>query len=231
MPISLPQLFAGLIFAVWIAVGLDAFVETWLAAMRQPPLRAVQPVAVAAAVAAPRQEEPLPAPASVPAVADVAEPAAAGPATPPSPTPPAAPVGGTGAEPAPASPQLQELALRLNKSDAKRGSAAAASCNRCHGVGKAVAPPLDGVVGRDIGSVPGYGYSVTLQTLEGLWLHEWLDQFLADPEAFAPGSRHDFAGLADAGERADIIAFLRSISPRAPALPIPMLAPQTDAPH
>lgn len=214
MPIQLPQLFAGLIFAVWVAVGLDAFVETWLAAMRQPPSRAVPPVAVAAAkphVAAPRQEEPLPAPASVPAVGDVADPA-------------------DHAEPAPASPRLQEFVLRLNKSDAKRGAAAAASCNRCHGT-EAAAPPLDGVVGRDIGSVPGYGYSVTLQTLEGPWLYEWLDQFLAKPEAFAPGSRHDFAGLADAGERADIIAFLRSISPRAPALPIPMLAPQTDAPH
>lgn len=223
MPIQLPQLFAGLIFAVWIAVGLDGFVETWLAAMRQPPSRAVQPVAVAAAkrpVAAPRQEEPLPAPASVPAVGDVADPADRADA-----------VAETVAEPVPAGPRLQEFVLRLNKSDAKRGSAAAASCNRCHGAEKAAAPPLDGVVGRDIGSVPGYGYSVTLQTLEGPWLYEWLDQFLAKPEAFAPGSRHDFAGLADAGERADIIAFLRSISPRAPALPIPMLAPQTDAPH
>ncbi len=49
------------------------------------------------------------------------------------------------------------------------------------------------------------------------WTYEDLNAWIANPRAYAPGNRMSYAGLANVQQRADLIAFLRSISPNAPA--------------
>lgn len=88
------------------------------------------------------------------------------------------------------------------------------SCASCHVVDPGVnrtGPSLFGVVGRDIGSVEGFGYSDTLASLEGNWTPEALNGFLENPRGYAPGTTMSFSGFSDAEDRAAMIAYLDSL--------------------
>jgi cytochrome c len=97
------------------------------------------------------------------------------------------------------------------------------ACAACHtfdaGGANRLGPNLHNIVGQDIASVEGFNYSPALQALEGVWDDEHLDAFLADPRDYAPGNRMAFAGVRDPAQRADIIAYLRSITDDPPPLP------------
>jgi cytochrome c len=56
----------------------------------------------------------------------------------------------------------------------------------------------------------GYRYSPALTDLGGRWTRERLEQFLANPRDFAPGTRMNFPGIADAEMRQELIEFLAS---------------------
>ncbi len=84
-------------------------------------------------------------------------------------------------------------------------------CKACHKLeeGKhGVGPSLAGVVGKDIASSDGFGYSDALTGLEGNWDAAKLDAFLAKPKDYAPGTKMTFAGLSKEEDRAAIIAYL-----------------------
>ena len=66
------------------------------------------------------------------------------------------------------------------------------------------------VVGRDIGSVGGFGYSEVLATLEGDWTPEALSGFLEDPRGYANGTKMSYAGMDDVEDRANLIAYLQT---------------------
>jgi cytochrome c len=87
-------------------------------------------------------------------------------------------------------------------------------CRSCHayqaGEEALEGPTLSGVVGRRIASIEGYDYSPALRRLPGTWDRATLDRFLADPKAFAPGTRMTLGGLRRAADRASVIAFLES---------------------
>lgn len=85
------------------------------------------------------------------------------------------------------------------------------SCAGCHAptIGAAAGPSLVGVVGRDIASLPDYGYSAALTGLDGAWTEAALDSFLRDPDGFAPGTTMNIDGLDDT-TRAEVIAYLKS---------------------
>ena len=72
-------------------------------------------------------------------------------------------------------------------------------------------PSLYGVVGRKAGTVPGFAYSDSLKGSGITWNEKTLDQWITNPNAVVPGNNMGaiFSGLADAGERAKIIAFLK----------------------
>ena len=109
----------------------------------------------------------------------------------------------------------------LAEGDATKGKAAFAKCGICHQVGPGaktlVGPELNGIVGRKAASVADYAsmYSAGMKKLgaEGwVWTEENIDKWIADPKALIPDSPMAlaFPGVPDAGERADIIAYLKT---------------------
>ncbi|MDR3439183.1 cytochrome c family protein [Telmatospirillum sp.] len=111
------------------------------------------------------------------------------------------------------------LPQRLAAASVDRGQAIAKKCLSCHsfdqGGGAKVGPNLFGVIGRTKATFPNFAYSEGFKKLGGAWSYEDLDTFLTKPSAFAAGTKMTFAGLPSGEERADVIAYLRSISPAA----------------
>ena len=68
------------------------------------------------------------------------------------------------------------------------------------------------MVANDIAAAQGYRYSSAMAALEGSWSYERLWRYLADPRGEVPGTRMGFRGIADEGELAALIAYLRSLS-------------------
>lgn len=87
-------------------------------------------------------------------------------------------------------------------------------CARCHGLGgdggDGLAPPLTGVVGRTVASRSDYVYSTALKTRGGVWSNGALDQYIANPQAFAPGAEME-VNSPDPTEREAIIAYLGTL--------------------
>jgi len=111
----------------------------------------------------------------------------------------------------------------LAKADPAAGGKEAKKCAACHSFDKGgrhkVGPNLWDVVGRKIGIAEGYKFSGALAGHGGTWGYEQLDAFLASPKAFAAGTKMSFAGLPDAADRADVIAYLRGLSDNPQPLP------------
>jgi len=53
----------------------------------------------------------------------------------------------------------------------------------------------------------------------GKWTFEDLDKFIANPKGFIPGTAMGFAGIPKDTERADLIAYLRTLSDNPQPLP------------
>ncbi len=131
------------------------------------------------------------------------------------------------AQTAAAAPAAAEppVAVLLASADPGRGEAGvkSAGCVACHSFnegGKAgVGPNLYGVVGGPHGHMEGYAYSAALKGKEGAWTYAELDKWLLKPSAYAPGTKMSFAGIADPKVRADVIAYLRSLSANPEPLP------------
>jgi cytochrome c len=75
------------------------------------------------------------------------------------------------------------------------------------------------IVGRPKASFGNYTYSTVFAELEGVWTFEALNEFLARPAEVIPGNRMEFSATPDAQERADLIAYLRTLSHNPVPLP------------
>lgn len=115
------------------------------------------------------------------------------------------------------------LAQLLKDGDQARGQKAAKLCAACHtfGEGQAnrIGPNLHAIVGKNLASVDGFAYSEALKSKGGAWGYEELSAFLANPKAFAPGTKMAYAGLKNDKKRADLILYLRSLGGNPPPLP------------
>ncbi len=109
-----------------------------------------------------------------------------------------------------AEPEIDLLAL-VGAADPGKGEKGFSKCKACHKVedgANAVGPHLWGIVGREIAGIEGYGYSDALNGIEGSWNLEELSAFLEAPKDYAPGTKMAFAGISDAEDRINLIAYL-----------------------
>jgi cytochrome c len=119
----------------------------------------------------------------------------------------------------------EPLPVLLAKADVGKGQASAKKCAACHTFEKGgpnkVGPNLYGVVGAPKARVAGFNYSGPLKGKGGEWTYEELNAFVQNPKAHIPGTIMAFAGIPQAGERADLLTYLRTLSDSPPPLPTP----------
>lgn len=99
--------------------------------------------------------------------------------------------------------------------DPAAGEKVFAKCKACHNVeqggANGIGPNLWAIAGDAIGQGRnGYAFSDALKAHKGNWDAATLDQWLSGPAKFAAGTKMSFAGLDDAKQRADVIAYLNS---------------------
>src|SRR5205085_6922175 len=98
----------------------------------------------------------------------------------------------------------------LSTGDPARGQTVYERCMGCHAIGReVVGPDHAGLYGRKAASLPDYDYSPAMRASGLTWDAATLDRFLANPRGVVPGTRMGFAGVPDAAERADLIAYLK----------------------
>jgi cytochrome c len=101
-------------------------------------------------------------------------------------------------------------ALAAGDGNATSGATIYERCAACHALAwDRTGPRHCGLFGRRAGSVPGFTYSNALKRSGIVWNAQTLDRFLASPMTAVPGTSMGYAGVTDARERADLIAYLK----------------------
>jgi cytochrome c len=96
--------------------------------------------------------------------------------------------------------------------DPARGEKRFEDCASCHSVAageNGVGPSLHGIINRKAASIEDFRYSPAMRNSGLTWTPETIDTFIADPQKLVPANRMAYAGLTDAAERADLIAYLQ----------------------
>ncbi len=98
--------------------------------------------------------------------------------------------------------------------DAAAGKAVFRKCAICHSPSQGqnrVGPSLYAVYDRPAGIVPNYSYSDAMKNSGKVWNPATLDIYLTNPRALVPGTKMSFAGLPNAADRANVIAYLATL--------------------
>jgi cytochrome c len=103
-----------------------------------------------------------------------------------------------------------------NAQDAVKGHGTFTTmCSGCHsdekGGDDAIKLSLYGVVGRKAGSIADFSYSPAMTGSGVTWTPEQLDAYIASPNAVVPGTAMYFSGLSDPADRANLIAYLKTL--------------------
>jgi cytochrome c len=96
--------------------------------------------------------------------------------------------------------------------DPTKGEKVYKKCKTCHSLeaGKnKVGPHLNGVIGREAGTVEGFKYSSAMADSGLVWDEETLDLFLAKPKEVVPKTKMAFPGLKKETDRQDVIAYMK----------------------
>ena len=110
---------------------------------------------------------------------------------------------------------LQLAGVARADGDAARGEARFQDCAPCHKLeagANNVGPSLHGIFTRKAGELGDFRYSPAIKRSGVVWTPEALDKFVTDPQALVPANRMPYAGMAGAGDRADLIAYLLKTS-------------------
>lgn len=108
---------------------------------------------------------------------------------------------------------LASLPAPYNTADLANGQAKFALCQSCHtitpGGANMTGPNLHGVFGKTAGTGnAAFKYSDAVKNAGFVWDGEHLDHWLEKPQTFLPGTKMTFAGLKEAKDRTDLIAYL-----------------------
>lgn len=103
----------------------------------------------------------------------------------------------------------------LASANIENGQKLTRACTACHSFDKGgpnrVGPGLFGVVGMQQAHHDGFAYSEALKGLKGNWTTEELNKWLFSPKAYAPGNKMAYAGMSKTQDRADLIAYLKTL--------------------
>ena len=124
----------------------------------------------------------------------------------------------------------------VSEGDVAAGKLVAAKCQQCHKFeagAEFTGPTLFGIMGKDIGSEPGFKYSTgpgSMSEQEGVWTYEKFDHYIERPRKAIPATAMNFQGINKQKDRADLMAYLRTLTTGEP-LPLPEpLPPEATAP-
>jgi cytochrome c len=97
--------------------------------------------------------------------------------------------------------------------DVAKGERDFNACRPCHAVGPDAAnmlgPKLNGLDGRQAGSVPDYPYSEANKKSGLVWNETTFKRYIQDPQAVVPGTKMPFAGIKNDPQRiSDLWAYI-----------------------
>ena len=124
---------------------------------------------------------------------------------------------------APVNQGPEPILAMLASADIDAGIKIAKKCSACHefnadGKNK-TGPMLWNIVDANMAMKEGFNYSGALASMGGTWDYNALNAFFYKPKAYVEGTKMNFAGLKKPSDRANLIAYLRSLSDAPAALP------------